>query len=619
MRPEAGIQPTYRPLEPSGANRGLPARIELWLLGEGLDAEHHHEIEAEALATWIRSQIDPKEFRNVGILLRALTDAHLYMDAFRRSGIPFAIEGEKRFYGAPEATDMLNLLGAVADPHNEIALVGLLRSPLGGVRDRELLELARANALSPLQADGVPGSMPHVRRLYNLLLDLHKLSRRLDTDRFLDEIVSRIPVLAVEAATYRGEQAVANIRKLIRVMVQVSRNTGATFSDVLKETRRRVREQEAEGESPLADDQLNAVRILSIHKSKGLEYPVVILPDFSRKAGTEELPAVLEDWAGGRLGIHAIRAATPDWFMLAERYERKREAEWLRVLYVALTRAKQTLILSGRTKGAKGTLLGHLLEGLGSCGFRPDEAASRGVFEGPGFTLKVRTQIETEKPRAAPPPPAAEDSPDPQALRGLWRAREAEYRRGGGPWFESATADHEGLPELGSPPAAAQGRGRDRAMLLGTVCHKVLAEVDLRRPMDGLDALVAAGVRAAVPPALGMEIEVEVLEILRRFLASDSFRVIASAEEVHREVPFLVELDGRPWSGQVDVLYRRDGAWHVSDYKTDHAEGVALETFARKYETQKDVYSRAVQSSLGLPQPPRFSVVFLRHARAVDL
>jgi len=103
----------------------------------------------------------------------------------------------------------------------------------------------------------------------------------------------------------------------------------------------------------------------------------------------------------------------------------------------------------------------------------------------------------------------------------------------------------------------------------------------------------------------------EVGTILTSFLASEVFREIQTADEVHREVPFVITLDGEVWSGQIDLLYRRGERWVVADYKSDRNERPA------RHRLQADVYTRAAQRALGLTTPPEFRLVYLRTGRAV--
>src|SRR5207245_4281373 len=111
----------------------------------------------------------------------------------------------------------------------------------------------------------------------------HARAWRVPVRELLAEVLERFPLAEIARATFRGDQAVANVEKLIDALAA----DGTTLAAALAEYRRRSGEREEEGEAPLADERLDAVRILSIHKAKGLEVPVVVIPDLHRGARDE--------------------------------------------------------------------------------------------------------------------------------------------------------------------------------------------------------------------------------------------------------------------------------------------------------------------------------------------
>ncbi|MHC4607329.1 MAG: UvrD-helicase domain-containing protein [Planctomycetota bacterium] len=542
--------PQYEKIEPS-PDRGGGGKVEGLFFGD-MKAGEAREAEAGAVADWILGE--KLRFGDVAILLRSLKDSHYYTGALRAKGIPFAIEGEKTFWQVPEVIDFVNLLTAIAHPTHEPAVVGLLRSPLGAVADRDLLHLRDAGALCPLDAAKVPEKQGHVRRLFEALADLHRLSRRLRTAELVRRALERLPLREVWAAGFRGEQAVANIEKLV---TDISAED-APLDAAIEEARRRSRELEEEGESPLADEKLDAVRILSIHKAKGLEFPVVVLADLHRDRVRGGEGPVVREWLTGRVGMRVGSVQNTERYLVETARAQRRREEEVRLLYVALTRARERLLLTGG-RASKGNYVEHL----------------RGV---PGLG-----EIDAPEPRPRVAPAAPAEEPDPAAERRRWAEREAAARAAAESRpirNPSVSAEDVSLDERWERAGDEPG-GRE----LGVVCHDILAKIDL-----------------ANPP----RVEGEAGKILNPFFKSDAFREIAAAEEVHREIPFLVELDGQVWSGQIDVLYRRDGAWVVADFKTDR------EKKPDRYLQQKKVYTAAVQRLFGLKDPPEFRLVYLR-------
>jgi len=578
-------EPEYVPLEPQ---RGGGGTVEMMLF-RGLGAGEARESEAEAIGDWVSAGVAGGRFAagDVALLLRALGEAHHYTGAFRRRGIDFAIEGEKHFYAAQEVLDVLNLLGAIADPTNELAVVGVLRSPLGAVRDRDLLHLRDAQALCPLDAARVPRGLPDVRRLYQAIAGLHARAWRVPVRELLAEVLERFPLAEIARATFRGDQAVANVEKLIDALAA----DGTTLAAALAEYRRRSGEREEEGEAPLADERLDAVRILSIHKAKGLEFPVVVIPDLHRGARDETEGPILREWLTDAVGFRCGRLRNRDRVAAEERYRRIRKEETRRLLYVALTRAKDRLLLTGG-KQASDTLLGMIVTALREEGLAIDEEAEQ-TLPGDGFEVSVRLCDRVEPAWEPAAPLAAGPVPDYQAERAAWVEREAAARRlHTAPLLRRPSAESE--PDLERTDRLEREDDETDALSVGSRCHDVLAETDLACPQR-------------------VECTGEAGTILRSFLASDAFRAIQTADEVHREVPFVITLDGEVWSGQIDVLYRRGDHWIVADYKSDRQER------PERHRQQADVYKRAAQRALGLATAPEFRLVYLRTGRGVTL
>jgi len=586
--------PDYIPIEP-GPLAGEGGKVEMILFPQ-LDADDARESEAQAIAAWVAEGVGAGKFSagDVALLLRTLGFAEHYTAAFRRHGIDFAIEGEKHFYGAQEVLDMLNLLGAIVDPSDQLAVVGLLRSPLGAVRDRELAELGAAGALCPFDRDRVPAALSHVGELYDLVVRLHDRSLRLPAVDFVREVIERIPILEIERATFRGDQAVANVQKLLEALTLEGANT---LSGALRELRRRFRERDEEGEAAIGDDQLDAVRILSIHKAKGLEFPVVVLADLHREHPAPERRPFLREWLTGRVGYRCGALCSLDWIVADERYRRIEEDEARRLLYVALTRAKDRILLTGG-KPDKG-LLGLMVSALADAGLCIESAGEQ-TLRGCGFEVDVRIRDRIEPSWSSPAEPLLGVEPDYESEHKQWQARETESRR----LTEVPLLRHPSAPaeRLRGHSGTPGGEDADRGWRLeqdddvmdplsvGSRCHDVLSTVDLSAPACA-------------------EADEPLRAILDSFFRSEAFREIQRAERVHREVPFLIELDDGAWSGQIDVLYSLHGRWIVADYKSD------LHEEPERYRTQARVYSRAAQRALKLAEPPEFQLIYLRTGR----
>ncbi len=587
--------PTYVPIVP--APTALDGgRIEMMVFPE-LGAAAARRAEAAAIAGWIEAERQGGRlaWRDVALLLRSLGDVEEYAAALRARGIDFLVDGEKRLYGTQEVIDLVNLFAAVADPTDARVVVGLLRSPLGGVQDRDLLALRDAGALSAAAPERVPATLGHVATLYERLRHLNACSRRIPVAVLVREIVATFPILELAWAGPRGEQALANVRKVVDAVAHAG---AVSFAGAVEECRRRVREGEEEGEAALADDEWDAVRVMTVHKAKGLEFPVVILADLHREPVGHEPRPILGDWLSGRVGRRCGRVCDREWVLAEERYRTTADEEERRVLYVALTRARDTLLLTGGDPQS-GTLQ-LLVSALASEGLALGGPGRRRL-EGPSFVVDVSVG---EAAAAAPTPAMVACVPAVGATyrseRRRWEERAEECAR----WARRPTVarpsalavdpEAEARAWAGTHEAVAAGEAAmTPALALGVQCHLALASLDLAHPDIGA---LAPDVRAVLEP----------------LFRSAAFLELRGAERVIRELPFIICIDGQTWSGQIDVLYRTAGMWVVADYKTDRHEDPG------RYGGQGRIYAAAAQRFLGLAEPPAFRLLYLRSGRMVS-
>ena len=277
---------------------------------EEFDAAAATRAEAEQLARWIKEELlsgttvfdrdrkaCPLQPGHIALIFRKLTQAQDYLDALRRYDIAYLTDGEKHFYRRQEIVDLVNLLRVLDNPHDRIALVGLLRSPLGGLEDRELLALHRLGALDITRPEALSGwSHPQaetVKTLYERLASLRRLAPLRPVPEVLDLLFERLPILELAAASLHGEQAVANLLKVRDMAEEMADRPHLMLTGCVDLMMQRLEDQPDEAESALSEASLDAVRILTIHKAKGLEFPVVILPGLHQGARTpRQGPAV---------------------------------------------------------------------------------------------------------------------------------------------------------------------------------------------------------------------------------------------------------------------------------------------------------------------------------------
>lgn len=284
------------------------------------------EVEASMVAVRIRELVDQGEclFKNIAILARSLNGLDPFTRALDRFGIPFITSSGRTFYEAREVRDGMLLLAALVNPLDEIALVGVLRSPLVGLSDEEIFRI------------GKPGCHEIFRARFG---HLRKLAGFVSPDRLLDD--------PGYLATLNPRRR-ANVDKLFSWLRREHRARPRPLAEMLDdlETLRRAR-LEAEAPPPESGD---VVQLMSIHAAKGLEFKVVFVSALHR--GVDKSSPVIEFSSAAGLGAKWRNPATgkslPDAacrVLKAERRQRE-EAEDSRLLYVAMTRAEDRLFLS---------------------------------------------------------------------------------------------------------------------------------------------------------------------------------------------------------------------------------------------------------------------------------
>ncbi|WP_447977300.1 UvrD-helicase domain-containing protein [Candidatus Nitrospira bockiana] len=672
-----GLQPQHDPLQASeaGAVRLPDECVQIRLVRPDdpeADAETVGRMEAEELARWLREEVLGRQEiheqgmrmtikpGHVAILFRTLTDMRDYVEALRRYAIPCLTEGEKHFYERQEVIDTINLLRAAVDPHDRLALTAVLRSSLGALPDAQVEALARCHLLDyriarPLasQERQAQAAYDHAVPVYALLRTLSRALPCLPLTDVMDAMLAAAPLMELAAASIDGEQAVANLLKLRDVTVQLAQRSDLTLSGLVAELTKRVLDPPDETESSLAED-LNDhghpgyVRLLSIHKAKGLEFPVVVLAGLQRGTNRSTSPVLVQhDWSTGIAGIRVGDLQTLGSVYLGDKLARRQEAEQSRVLYVAMTRAKRRLILSAGIpkQPAAESFLSMVAHGLG---VEPD-ALGR---EAKTSTLPVEggaIRLDVVSGRAVPLHMArrhgiewrdAED--DGVRLKARWEER---LRRRAAvtahPLFMSPTLLKRGLVEEDETPWRRRGRitnaGSDTARWIGIVAHRVLEEWNFADDPEQLGEraqAVAARLLAAQDGLKDPQAVVdEVTAMLLTFAGSELYQTLRQADILGREVPFSI-----PWAstlqpgepprrgpssvmeGVIDLVYRAGGRLWVADYKTDAVEPDEIEVKAEEYRIQAQVYTQAVSQTLGLsPAEIEFQVVFLRTGRTVSL
>jgi len=753
-----GLQPRFEPLvacarlegEP-GFARGPWAPVEYWVSwrpeeGGGdpaLAATRSGDatrLEAAAIARDL-ARLQAEEgvaWGEMALLLRSFSDLDDYLEALRRSKVPFAVTGDRQYYRRREVIDAAALVRAVIDPGDHLALLTVLRSPAVGVPDAALLPLWREGfprALTELGTElgttgtelGPAGPAPRSEARRGAAVDAirqvidravarmppaaavpgldrvrgweHTLRAAVEAierlrrsfaedpaDRFVERLRTLVPLELIASARHLGPYRLANLDRFFRRLVEAMESSAGDTTATLRALRRGVSEalEEEEGRPPSEEDGADAVRVMTIHKAKGLDFGHVYLAQLHKTSPPDRGPEIAagrvrqagpegptgdgkdEGDGGERVEYCLFGAPTPGFAAVREESRRVAAAERVRTLYVAMTRAKQRMVLTGAwpdtprprpPEDAASTLdllgsrfptdltltdLWATAEGLGG---RIDQHRVRWVFPAlepapEAAPDAASSALSSASGDTAPPP----ELPDPAAV-----ATDSERLLA----LRAAAWHHSRRPLGGRPsamddpagPLTLDGDGVERhvALASGNVIHQLLENLDLTGAPSS--ARLAERLRVArdrVPHLLQSELapdEIEtgrrkVEEVLDRLEDSHLLSRLATiaGEVVARELPLIAgpgpDTKGPIGflSGKIDLLFRdlETGDLVVADYKTNRPVASQpldawLTQAAIHYTPQLHTYARALQEALDLPEPPRAELWFLWPDRIVAI
>jgi ATP-dependent helicase/nuclease subunit A len=676
MQPEPGIQPAFEPLvatrEPAPGQSCVEAWID-WLPSEVDDTPRKRlagelaTAEAQAIAGDLIERQDELQWSDVGILLRSRGELDRYLDALREAGIPFRVEGDRAYYRRREIIELSALVRCILDPADHISLLAWLRSIHVGIPDAALIPLwsrefpARMTALDapdpqPLEAletclreaaASLPADAPGLERIqdwevlaYDAVVTLAELRWSFwheAGDVFVEKLRQLTLAEATEASRYLGRHRLANVERFLRELESELCGDVHDTESLLRNLRRRLRRADPEEEARPTEDFENAVSVCTIHQAKGLEFDHVYLAQTHKASAKTEVRA-----EPGKLDTHweyaLFGAETPRFAQVNEVRTATARAELVRTLYVAMTRARERLVLLGNwpfdpdAKSAPSDANHHaaLLSARDFGQARPEalfsaDPSSATVSDGVTWLFADAFPSTLGKPTGMP---IASDEFTSTAAdaAAVERARESARLRQLQPLSIAATAVAGPKVEMTSA-----GGGRDGTSI-GTAVHRALERLDwslspeiLREAARSTAEATLAQLSPSDPEAARSRLH----RLIDRFFDSDlGLRRLEIGEQAACEVPALLDAGAlradaaSQVSGSIDLLYTDPdtGDWDVVDYKTDSVTSEAeLDGLSRKYAHQGWVYATAVKRALGLDEMPRFELWLLDSGRIVEV
>ena len=539
-------------------------------------------------------------WNDAAILCRNSKDFKQFEKALEAWHIPYVTVAGKGYYDRSEIRDILNTLRAAENPDDNAALTGFLLSPsVGFTLEMTALLYRHANsgglkksfyqALTDADFNFEDEEkQKKLDRARSILKELIRVSGQVPLDEVLEKAISLTGIRTMLALD-SGDRAWLNLDKLL----PTARESGLTSVSEFLEYLENISETGArEGEAP--SDSSGAVRIMTIHQAKGLEFRVTIIHEGK---SSHRLPSYVTGEDGAP--VFYSSPASPRYTDVRKLMDGRDKAEWLRLFYVAATRAEYRLILCGKKPSPKGNMDTWLKRVITEF---PDEWLEAGEHTGSAWGIEgqaVRVRCCSALPVVPDAPMGLPDSEvsvrdDYSLLAPISAGRESERGSEHTAALTVGRLVHKGLEMWHFP-----GENRNGPEL-GEAFRKILMQT------DNLD------------PAEQQAVREKAEMLLSRFRDSDARLFVESFGKCWHEIPFSFTKGIYTVNGVVDLLLKDETGYAIIDFKTDELKNEKDLTGAlEEHRAQLEKYRRALNTALG--EDPRWYICFLDYCGRVKL
>ena len=640
---------------------------------EGEESPDTHACEAAFVARKIRELVDggipvtdgsgqrPVRYGDIALLMRsANTVAAIYRQALEAAGIPVQSEQGGGYYDSPEITLMSALLAVIDNPEQDVPLIAVLRSPYLAFTPDELAEIRAAGKQESFyDALCLRGETDEKCRDF---LEKLRVFRAIAPDLPLRELLWRVyqdlDILTISAAMEDGADRCANLTALIDLAAQFE---SSQYQGLRSFVQWLNRQAELGNEPNLSRGESgNAVQIMSIHRSKGLEFPVVFLCDTARRFNFSDTSAAV--LVHPQLGLgpkvtdleRGIEYPTTARKAIEQRMKQETRSEEMRLLYVAMTRAKEYLYMTGVVKDSAGKL--EKFRPLITAPMSPqilrnqnclcDWLISAALADGETHLRLESASMDLRESAATAPVVLDDHTAQPELLAQLRESLAFRYPHQRSQTLPSkvtatelkhlgADADPE-AQSLVTPTAwrfrSFQPAGPEETLTpteRGTAVHLVFQHINLQNTgslteIENEIARLTAGGYLTARQASCID-----SKQIAAFFASEAGQCMRSGDRVLREFKFSLlcpaeqyfpgaEEDEVLLQGVIDCAVESAGAWTIIDYKTDILSPGAVPQRAALYRSQVDAYAMAMERITGLPVKRRI-LYFLHPGISVEI
>ncbi|MBT4092695.1 MAG: UvrD-helicase domain-containing protein [Nitrospinaceae bacterium] len=623
IQEQGAVQPGYEPLNAYREDEDLRVSLlkcEGAEAGEKLGADLFRHQEAAMIAGEIKKLIDsgrkihpkgedPRSVRpgDIVLLFRTRTGFSIYEEALRGLDIPVSSDGGSGFYETIEIAAAGAVLRAVANPEDSLAMAAALRSPLYGFSDVDLAGWRLFQKGSAGYPDEMEEAAAEIR-------EMHEERGAVSPRAILEEIFNKTQAFELFLSVFDGERRMANLLKLLDIAFEFSGGGARGVDEFAAYLRRQLAlgREAKESEETVADEGEEIGRMMTIHGSKGLEFPVVALADMGGGYMADEMSQITDRQSGRvhlKTGSSNRKLSSAGYAAAKEHEDAIQEAERRRLLYVAATRARDWLIVPEGQDGKGKNLWAILEEGIGGgAGDLMEEVVADApeAFHEPevsrlpedAFEVDDAKVREQERDNEAVREALGRLGATSKSVRPVQPSLLPELVAGGVAqrWEEEDGDDRWGV-------SALEAEGAPGGKKFGELVHDLLARLTIYE-VGAVSALDGVARGLAIGLGLGDKDAGEALSMITGALEMEIFRRAGRAgraERVYRELPFLMIEGERLIRGVADLVFEEAGALVVVDFKTDAVSGSRVDGRAAHYRPQGTVYAMGVEAASGLP------------------
>ena len=614
---ERYVQADYEEMSPrwqASTDSSVGPRV--WALGdEAIDAQVNEvrQQEAAEIAELLRQVVDQgwlvldrdatdeagretyraAAYSDVCILMPARTGLPALERALEAADVPYRLESASLVFETQEIRDLLNCLKAIDDPADQVATVAALRSVAFGCSDVDLFLHVRDGARFDSFSAPLDGAAGPVGEALSVLRGFHEERVWQSTAYLIDRFVRERRLMEAASGHPRMREQWRRYRFMVERAWQFAAAGGSSLRAFIQWVESQMEEGARVTESPVPESDEESVRVMTAHAAKGLEFPVVVLTGINSDRATR-VGEVLVDRGSGRvevgIGPQQNRITTAGYEELRAREALMSQAEDVRLMYVAATRARDHLVLSLRrsaNRWGESSLAAAMSRHLG---------VSPQLWQPVELQAAALSEV-TERRPASPYPSLVATQHTVEAWERWQHEREELIKSLGRPSYAAATGlrkdGEEDKPEQEHVEPWRRGRA---GTSVGRAVHAVLQSIDLSTG-DGLEERARA--QAAAEGIDGREAEVARLSqvavdsaIVKRAVASGRF---------WREVPVAAPIGSGSLQGFIDLLFEEPDGMVVVDYKTDAVSADEAPDAVERYRLQGGAYAYAVKAVSGRP------------------